>query len=134
MNYTLYTTVDVTHTKQYKNSSDHERLQWKEQNFNTVIQTLGLRANISYDSGPRLIHAQGTTYGFNTSQVIPIWEFTFSAPYRSVYEKNTDPIGLLLEDFDLVPFISGLDEPMTQNYNVFVTEGPNKNIVFLKKH
>lgn len=131
MNYILYTTVDITHTKQYKNSS--EQLQWKEQNFNTIIQTLGLRANISYDSGPNLIYAQGSTYGFNTNQIIPIWEFAFSAPYQSVYEKNNDPIGLLLEDFDLVPFISGLDEPMTQNYNVFVTEGPNKNIVFLKK-
>ena len=134
MNYKLYTTVDISHTGQYKYEVGKEHLQWKEQNFNTVLQTLGLRANIAYDTGPTVFQAQGNLYGFNTAIVIPIWLFEFSTPFDDVYKKNNNPIGLLLEDFELVPFISGLDEPMTQNYNVFVTEGASKNIIFFQKH
>lgn len=132
MNYKLYTTVDITHTGQYKYEFGKENLQWKEQNFNTILQTLGLRANIMFDSSPMLIYARGSLFGFNTDDVIPIWRFDFSTIYESVYEKDNNPIGLLLEDFELVPFISGLDEPMTQNYDVFVTTGPSKNIVFFQ--
>jgi hypothetical protein len=38
-----------------------------------------------------------------------------------------------IEAFDTIPYISGLDESMEQNYDVFVTEGPARNIVFQQK-
>ena len=133
MKYRLYTTVDITHTGQYKYEYGREQLQWKEQNFNTVLQTLGLRANISYDTDPVLLYANGDLIGFNTNKVIRIWQFDFYTSTDDVYETDSDPIKLLLDDFELVPFISGLDESMTQNYDVFVTIGPSRNIIFIKK-
>ena len=38
----------------------------------------------------------------------------------------------LKDDFELVPYINGLDELLEQKYAVFVTDGPGKNIVFSK--
>ena len=54
MNYTLYTTVDITNTGQYRSEIGKEDLRWKEQNFQTVLQTLGIRANIQYKAKPTL--------------------------------------------------------------------------------
>ena len=50
-----------------------------------------------------------------------------------LYEKEGDPVGYLKEDFNGVPYISGLDELMEQRFAVFVTEGKNRNIVFHQK-
>ena len=71
--------------------------------------------------------------GFDTEVVINVWRFDFETEKDCLFEKDNDPVGLLIDDFELVPYIDGLDECMTQNYNVFVTEGKGKNIVFYQK-
>ena len=48
MEYKLYTLVDITQTGQYRNEHGKEADRWKEQNFQTVLQILGIRANIGY--------------------------------------------------------------------------------------
>ena len=50
-----------------------------------------------------------------------------------VFEEDGDPVKYLKDDFELVPYIQGLDELLHQNYAVFITEGKLKNIVFHKK-
>jgi hypothetical protein len=71
--------------------------------------------------------------GFNTSSIIHVWYFEFYTERDHLFELNGNPVGHLIEDFDAVPFISGLDESMDQNYAVFVTDGPARNIVFHQK-
>jgi hypothetical protein len=128
--YKLYTLVDITHTGQYRPGMSGNILHKKEQNFNTVIQTLGLRANIYYTRSPIALDIKGSLIGFNTDQLIRVWRFDFKTETESAYEYNGNPVGLLEHDFHLVPYISGLDELMNQQYAVFVTEGKGKNIVF----
>jgi hypothetical protein len=130
MNYKLLTTVDITHTRQHRNEPGKEHDYWREQNFNSLIQTLGLRTHISYDYDPDMIIIKGFHMGFNTGKRISIWRFDFATPTNNTYEKDDDPVGFLLDDFEMVPFISGLDESMEQNFDVFVTHGENKNIIF----
>ena len=132
MDYTLYTTVDITHTGQYRNEFGKESLRWKEQNFQTVLQTLGMRANISFKADPVQMEINGKLVGFNTTDIINVWRFNFSTEQDRFFEKDNDPVGYLIEDFDAVPYIADLDESMVQNYAVFVTEGKNKNIVFTR--
>ena len=132
MNYKLYTLVDITHTKQYKSENGKENARWKEQNFNTVIQTLSMRSNIMFFNSPDMLEIKGRVIGFDTDDIIRVWRFDFESERDCVYEKNGDPIGLLKDDFQLVPYINGLDELMDQNYAVFVTDGPGKNIVFFQ--
>ena len=134
MEYKLYTTVDITSTSQYRSESGKETERWKEQNFQTVLQTLGLRANILYSNPPIVTYSEGASLlGFNTDLPINIWRFDFYTERDHLFKLGDNPIGYLLEDFDAVPYIAGLDESMTQNYNVFVTHGPATNIIFHKK-
>lgn len=133
MNYTLYTTVDITNTGQYRPEIGMELLRWKEQNFQTIVQTLNIRANIHYTKKPSMAEVKGTILGFETNNIIKVWTFEFSTERDHLYEKNGDPIGFLKDDFEGIPYINGLDECMTQNYNVFVTDGPARNIIFYTK-
>jgi len=133
MEYKLYTLVDITHTGQHRTEPGKESLRWKEQNFQTVIQTLGIRSNILYSSGPIASEVAGKLIGFDTDKIIRVWRFDFSTDREHVYESNGDPVGALIEDFTLVPYIAGLDERMEQRYAVFNTEDPGKNIAFFAK-
>jgi len=133
MDYTLHTTVDITRTGQYRTEPGREELRWKEQNFQSVLQTLGMRANIIFSKDPIMIEISGKVLGFPTDDIIRVWRFDFSTERDNLYEQDGDPVGLLKDDFEMVPYVSGLGESMEQNYNVFVTYGPNPNTVFHQK-
>jgi hypothetical protein len=129
MDYKLYTLVDITHTGQYRHEHGKERLWQQEQNFNTVIHTLGLRSNIFYGGRPQLLEVKGSLVGFSTDEILRVWRFdwTTEADYYSI---DDDALGFLKEDFHLVPYIGNLGENMTQTHRVFNTRDPGKNIVF----
>lgn len=133
MHYKLYTTVDITNTGQYRAESGKETLRWKEQNFQTILQTLGIRANIFYTHKPDILEIKGSLVGFETDDIIRVWRFDFETERESLFEADNSPVGYLLQDFEGIPYIAGLDECMEQNYNVFVTDGAARNIVFYKK-
>ena len=133
MEYKLYTLVDITHTGQHRNEPGKESLRWKEQNFQTVLQTLGIRANVVFVNGPISSEVAGRIVGFDTDDIIRVWRFDFSTEREFVYESNGNPVGALVEDFMMVPYIAGLDEAMEQRYAVFNTEDPGKNIAFFAK-
>jgi hypothetical protein len=133
MDYKLYTLVDITHTGQHRNEQGKEQLRWKEQNFQTVLQTIGIRANITFKSKPEMLEVGGKTIGFNTAEVIRVWRFDFSTERENLFENEGDPIGYLKDDFELVPYITGLDELLEQNYAVFTTRGTSPNIIFYEK-
>jgi len=133
MEYKLYTLVDITHTGQNRTEAGKEALRWKEQNFQTVLQILGIRANISYSQSPTMLEVGGHVAGFDTDDIIRVWRFDFTTDRDFLFEKDSDPVGHLLEDFHLVPYIAGLDEVMEQKYAVFNTRNPGKNISFFKK-
>lgn len=133
MNYKLYTLVDITHTGQYRAEPGKESARWKEQNFNTILQTIGIRGNISHYENPMITEVKGSLVGFDTNEMIRLWRFDFSSERDFLFDKDDDPVGFLKDDFNLVPYIQGLDELMEQKYAVFVTVGDGKNIVFHKK-
>jgi hypothetical protein len=133
MEYKLYTLVDITHTGQHRSEPGKEILRWKEQNFQTVLQTLGIRANVTYTNSPISTEVKGSIVGFNTDDIIRVWRFDFNTDRDDLYEKDENPVGFLIDDFTLVPYINGLDEAMIQQYAVFNPEDPGKNIVFFKK-
>lgn len=133
MEYKLYTLVDITHTGQHRTEPGKEALRWKEQNFQTVLQTLGIRSNVVFVNGPVSSEVSGRIVGFDTDDIIRVWRFDFRTDRDHVYESNGDTVGALVEDFMLVPYIAGLDEAMEQRYAVFNTEDPGKNITFFAK-
>lgn len=128
MNYKLYTLVDITHTKRAVTDIDR----WKEQNFQTVLQTLGIRANVTFIQNPVVVETKGNLVGFNTDDIIRLWRFDFITDRNDLYNLDNDPVGHLKNDFHLVPYINGLDEMMDQKYAVFNTQDPGKNISFFQ--
>jgi hypothetical protein len=134
MEYKLYTLVDITHTGQHRTEPGKESLRWKEQNFQTLLQTLGIRANVTFTSSPIATELNGRLIGFDTDTIIRVWRFDFFTDRDFLYQDDTDnPVGHLINDFRLVPYIAGLDEKMEQKYAVFNPEDPGKNIVFFQK-
>lgn len=130
MNYKLYTLVDITHTGQYRHEHGKEIAKMQEQNFNTILQTLGLRSNVFYGGGPVTLEVKGSLIGFNTDEIIRVWRFDWTTERENLYLKDEDPVGYLKDDFQLIPYIKGLNEAMEQNYAVFNTTDPGANIVF----
>ena len=133
MEYKLYTLVDITHTGQHRNDPAKQKEHWQEQNFNTVLQTLGIRSNIAYNRAPDPIEVRGSLIGFKTEEIIRVWRFDFQTEREYVYGDSGDPVGLLKKDFHLVPYIKGLNEAMEQQFAVFTTEEPGNNIIFRQK-
>jgi hypothetical protein len=129
-NYKLYTLVDITHTGQYRNELGKELDHYREQNFNTVLQTLGLRSNIVLYTKPQILEVCGRVVGFATDDIIRVWRFDWAIEQDDLYLLDLDPVAYLKQDFHLVPYISGLSEMMKQSYAVFNTQEPGSNIVF----
>ena len=133
MEYKLYTLVDITHTGQYRNEPGKEVARWQEQNFNTVLQTIGLRSNVDFRTNPEAINVSGKLVGLEIEDIVKVWRFDFYTDQDFVFEQDDNPVGILEELFDAVPFITGLTEKMEKRWAVFVTQGPNRNIVFHAK-
>jgi hypothetical protein len=125
--------VDITHTGHHRNDTTNDLARYKEQNFNTVLQTLGLRSNIYYDNNPTMTEVSGRVVGFDTDEILRVWRFDWTAESALLYEVDGDPVAHLKTDFHLVPYISGLSESMEQQYAVFNTAMPGNNIIFQKK-
>ena len=89
-------------------------------------------SNVIYNKKPEVVEVKGSSLGFKINDTVRVWCFSFYTERDFLYEKEGNPIGHLLEDFNGIPYISGLDESMEQNYSVFVTDGPAQNIIFTK--
>jgi hypothetical protein len=103
MIYCLYTLVDITASGQYKSRNDLERLQ--QQNFDTVIQTIGLAGNIYFNQPPRVMAAE--IFG-NEDQTC--WYFEWRMEIEHLFEVDGDELARLKDLFEYVPFIAGLTE------------------------
>lgn len=103
MIYCLYTLVDITATGHYKSRNDLERLQ--QQNFDTVIQTIGLGGNVYYDRLPETRPA-----GIFGNEQQTCWYFEWRMEIEHLFEVDGDELSRLKDLFEYVPFITGLTE------------------------
>lgn len=120
MKYCLYTLVDITATGQYRSRNDLERHQ--QQNFDTVIQTIGLAGNVYYENPPEIIPAD--IFG-NAEQ--RCWYFEWRMELEHLFEVNGDEIYRLKELFEYVPFIPNLTETVKFDKPIFKL---GRNIIF----
>jgi len=123
MIYSLYTLVDITATGQYKSRNDLERLQ--QQNFDTVIQTIGLAGNVYYTHPPQIIPAD--IFG-NSEQ--RCWYFEWNMEIEHLFEIDGDELARLKDLFDYVPVITDLTETAPINPAFFKL---GQNIIFNSK-
>ena len=120
MIYSLYTLVDITATGQYKSRNDLERLQ--QQNFDTVIQTIGLAGNVYFDYPPEI----QTTDKFGTPDQ-RCWYFEWRMEIDHLFEVDGDELYRLKDLFEYVPVITNLTETATFDRPFFKL---GQNIIF----
>lgn len=125
MKFSVETLIDITETGARKGTSD--KLSYnQQQNFQTLVQTVGLRVNIEIDQSPVCETKSAKDFGSTFKGKHKIWCLEFEVEYEEALT-----VDMLIDDFDLVPVILNLDETAEQPASVFRTrDTKTKNIVF----
>ena len=126
MRFIIHTVVDITETNARRGQADKIKLD-QQANFNTMIQTIGLRCNaepIRIDENIKDVSGLG--FGDSIKGKQRVWTFEFDNPYEGALT-----VDMLNDDFDLIPIINNLNETANINNSIFSTRNPNdRNIIF----
>ena len=126
MKFKLQTLIDITHTG-FRRQDDDRFAYKQESNFQTIVQTVGLRANLEFENNPRFEEITVAKIGFGDKYKGKqrVWSFEFEIPYEGAVTLD-----MLEQDFDLIPFIPGLTETAKFEQAIFRTTPQERNIVF----
>ena len=124
MRFKIHTLVDITETGARRGEGDAYK---QQQNYMTVLQTVGLRSNPSNVKVSTANTAIGNLgFGKKYKGQQSMWTFDFDIEYEAGHS-----IELLTKDFDMVPFISGLEETAKFERSIFYTQDLDlTNIIF----
>lgn len=122
--YRIITLVDIT----YSNPDRDEKSQLKlgqQANFNSLIQAIGLRANVSWGSEPK-----------QKSGSLPLpllgkanhWIWEFEVEREDVFLADGDSVKLLVDDLHEVPVIDRLNNSVDLHPSMFQSKGDSINI------
>ena len=133
--FTVHTLVDITETKKYRHTHDDSVGKYQQQNFLSLIQTIGMRANPLYLSSPTVDtrNMNDCQFGNKFKGNHKVWSFSFSIEHEDAFNDGTIPTGLLVKDLHFVPIIVGLEETAEFTHSVFDTQTDsdrNMEIVF----
>jgi hypothetical protein len=104
MIYRISTLVDITNTNARRGEDPIAYRQ--NQNYLSVLQTIGMRTNIEFISLEQENKSlTDMNFGSNFKGKQNVWTFTFE-----VEREGYLTVDNLVEDFDLVPFIPELEE------------------------
>lgn len=126
MKFKIDTLIDITETNVRR--QDNDKFAYKQQaNFQTLLQTIGLRCNINYDKSPTFGELNIAKLLFSDKYIgkQKMWTFYFEVEYQEALN-----IDMLNKDFDLIPIITGLEETINLNKALFRTTDKERNILF----
>ena len=117
MRFILHTLVDITETG-VRRGEDPKQFR-QQQNFLTVMQTIGLRVNPTYVKAPEVVKEVPSKLGLGTSYKTKqsVWKYVFDMEYEGALDIET-----LVNDFDLIPIITQLDETAKFENAHFITK------------
>ncbi len=137
--YRLHTLVDITETGNLKQAFPFKTKQGEviddkhslaiarnqNNNFNTVLQLLQLRGNITWELPPQRVellslgnHDFGSYYEGGHST----WHFQFFTEQTDIFGDQTNPTENLVDDFNLVPIITECSNTAHFPIQTFVTK------------
>jgi hypothetical protein len=122
----IHTLVDITETNRNRNDKS---LEYKQQsNFNTLLQTVGLKANPLYDYSPvtNTVDVKDLGFGSSIKGEHTVWNFTVNIEHVSSIKLED-----LYELFNLLPINIELSETAKINKGIFYTQDKKfTNITF----
>lgn len=129
--YTCYTLFDITNTgiimpfnsnlnamfldtaeQPVYNEKTWERSRNQQRNWDTMVQIISMRAQPMILQSAKMLEDDVAQYnfgGFYTGKH-KIWAFRFGIEAKDAYSKSGNPVYQLLEDSNLVPMSTGLNE------------------------
>ena len=137
--YRLHTLVDITETGNLKQAFPFKTKQGEvihdkhtlaiarnqNSNFNTILQLLQLRGNITWELPPQRVellslgnHDFGSYYEGGHST----WHFQFFTEQTDIFGDQTNPTENLVDDFNLVPIITECSNTAHFPIQTFVTK------------
>ncbi len=102
--YKIVTLVDITRTEPSR--TDPDKLKHAQQaNFNSLLQTINLRANITWNHDPKRYEGTLPTPFEGRAAY---WEWQFESEREDLFLENSNPVSLLQKDLHGVPVIDRL--------------------------
>jgi len=125
MRFKLDTIVDITETNARR--GEDKKLISQQSNYNTMFQTIGLRVNAEpLKLSNTVIDVSKIGFGDSIKGKQRVWTFEFDNPYEGALT-----VDMLVDDFDIIPVITGLDETVNIQNNIFSSKHPSdRNIIF----
>jgi len=124
MKFQIKTLVDVTETNARK--GQEKKLVNQQDNFNTLYNTIGLRTNPS-DFNISIETETCKDFGSKYKGKHKVWTINFF-----VEAEASTSVDFMIDDFEYVPIILGLEETFVSDKNMFITsKNPTlTNIIF----
>lgn len=121
--YKIVSLVDITRSMASRSETDKIKI-GQQSNFNSLLQAIGLRANIEWKIDPKMFNGR-LPEGLDGSASHWIWEFDVER--QDVFLKSQDAVGLLVDDLHGVPVVSQLNNSTNIDPACFITIGKNQN-------
>ena len=125
MRFILHTLVDISETHARRGEDPTQYRQ--QQNFLTVMQTIGMRVNPTYVSKPVVVKEVPSKLGMGISYKTKqnVWTYKFDIDYADAIDIET-----LVNDFNLIPIITELEETAQFDNAHFLTKDIAKCNIF----
>lgn len=120
--YQIVTLIDITRSNPPRSERDPLKL-GQQANFNSLLQAIGLRANIEWTNDP--IMETGRIP--NQSGKANHWIWEFETERELLFDKDNNPVGLLEDDLQGVPIVTPLNNSADIHPAAFQTKGDNIN-------
>ena len=122
--FNLYTLVDITKTNARR--GEDKLAYGQQQNYMSMMQTLGLRTNVEI-SNPTFKKQKATGFGSNfANKNLNVWHCVIT-----VEQDQSTSEDMMRTDFDMVPIVKNLNESANMEDALFCTSDPKKcNILF----
>jgi hypothetical protein len=126
-----YTLVDITKTDEVSGHVD-SMTRNQQRNWETLVQVLGLRAQLITLSDPEAVEVDVTKmqFGPDFTGKQRVWVFKFGVEHEGVYDSVGQNYGALAGDLINVPIILGLTETANIRLPTFTVSGLQRNIYF----
>jgi hypothetical protein len=129
-NIEIKTLIDITNTNKSRPNQANGVEYDQYRNYTTLMQTIGLRCIITYDSNPTVENIDVSNLGFGSEYTGKhnVWTFRFRPDRQLAFEDEGNPVGLLVHDMHEIPVIKKLTETINIDKAVFFTyESQYKN-------
>lgn len=123
--FTVHTLIDITESRKLRKEAGFEIEYQQQQNFIMMLQTIGMRANPHYTTGPKFKTVDVESLGFGSEYTgsHTVWTFNFYIEFDSGFtDSQGNRTGLLVEDLNFVPVICNLKETINPKLCVFDTK------------